>query len=163
MKASPDLNDTLRTEGEAAVRNRLDNARRYQGNGPDADANTLPPLTLAEWLVRDLPEPDHLLGGLLSTPLRVLLAGPTGLGKTMLGLAAAMAMAEGKPFLHWKAGRKCRVLYVDGEISHRRRNETAFEGCCRASQGSARWPFRSVQGRFPGYAATEYARRAEVV
>ena len=36
MKASPDLNDTLRTEGEAAVRNRLDNARRYQGNGPDA-------------------------------------------------------------------------------------------------------------------------------
>lgn len=116
---SPDLNDTLRTEGEAAVRNRLDNARRYQGNGPDADANTLPPLTLAEWLVRDLPEPDHLLGGLLSTTCRVLLAGPTGLGKTMLGLAAAMAMAEGKPFLHWKAGRKCRVLYVDGEISRR--------------------------------------------
>ena len=104
MKASPDLNDTLRTEGEAAVRNRLDNARRYQGNGPDADANTLPPLTLAEWLVRDLPEPDHLLGSLLSTTCRVLLAGPTGLGKTMLGLAAAMAMAERKPFLHWKAG-----------------------------------------------------------
>src|SRR6478672_9367364 len=114
---SPDLNDTLRAEGEAAVRDRLDNARRYEGNGPDpgGDAITLPPLTLAEWLDRDLPEPDRVLGDLLSTTSRVLIVGPTGLGKTMFGIATAMAMAEGQAFLHWKAGRKCRVLYVDGE------------------------------------------------
>jgi KaiC/GvpD/RAD55 family RecA-like ATPase len=76
-------------------------------------------LTLEEWLARDVPEPDHLLGAMLSTTCRALLCGPTGLGKTMFGLAAAIAMAEGRPFLHWRGGRSCRVLYVDGEISRR--------------------------------------------
>jgi KaiC/GvpD/RAD55 family RecA-like ATPase len=89
--------------------------RERAANGPDPS----PPLTLAQWLERDLPEPDRVLGDLLSTTSRVLIVGPTGLGKTMFGIAAAMAMAEGQAFLHWRAGRKCRVLYVDGEISRR--------------------------------------------
>ena len=70
-------------------------------NGPTSTA-TLAPLTVEEWLSRPLPEPDHLLGELLSTTCRAILAGPTGLGKTMFGLAAAFAMADGKQFLHWK-------------------------------------------------------------
>jgi RecA-family ATPase len=95
-------------------------ARRLsKPNGPDAQPHTDPPLTLAEWLERDLPEPDNLLGTLLNTTCRAILAGPTGLGKTMFGLSAAITMADGEAFLHWNAGRKCRVLYVDGEISRR--------------------------------------------
>jgi hypothetical protein len=78
-----------------------------------------PALTLDEWLRRELPEPDRLLGDLLTTTCRVLIIGPTGLGKTMFGLAAAIAIASNKGFLHWKARRKCRVLYVDGEMSRR--------------------------------------------
>jgi SpoVK/Ycf46/Vps4 family AAA+-type ATPase len=62
-------------------------------NGPDPDATEKPPpLTLAEWLARDLPEPDRLLGDLLTATCRVLIVGPTGLGKTMFGLAVAMAL-----------------------------------------------------------------------
>jgi hypothetical protein len=44
---------------------------RQKWNGQDSesfDANAAtPPLTLAEWLARDLPEPDRLLGDLFST------------------------------------------------------------------------------------------------
>src|SRR5262249_16772923 len=40
----------------------------------------------------------------------------TGLGKTMLGLALAFAAEGGTQFLHWKAGRPSRVLYIDGEM-----------------------------------------------
>ena len=78
-----------------------------------------PPVTLAEWLERDLPDPDFLLGELLSTTSRVVIVGPTGLGKTMFGLAVAIAIAANKGFLHWQAKRAGRVLYVDGEMSRR--------------------------------------------
>ena len=121
-----------------------------------------PPLTLAEWLDRDLPEPDRVLGDLLSTTSRVLIVGPTGLGKTMFGIAAAMAMAEGQAFLHWKAGRKCRVLYVDGEIS-RREMKRRLRDAARASRSQTRWPLHSVHGRLPGHASAQHAERAKMV
>jgi hypothetical protein len=78
-----------------------------------------PPLTIAEWLARDLPEPDYLLGEWLSTTSRTLMIGSTGLGKTNLLLAMAMAAAAGRDFLHWRGRRQARVLYVDGEMSRR--------------------------------------------
>jgi hypothetical protein len=76
-----------------------------------------PPVSLADWLKRDLPELDCLLGDLFTTTSRAMIIGPTGLGKTMYSLAVAMAMIKGAGFLHWSAGRKCRVLYIDGEMS----------------------------------------------
>ena len=109
-----------------------DAKRARKPNGPTSTA-TLAPLTVEEWLLRPLPEPDHLLGELLSTTCRAILAGPTGLGKTMFGLAAAFAMADGKQFLHWKPGRKCRVLYVDGEISRREMKRRVRDAARRAN------------------------------
>lgn len=71
-------------------------------------------------MTRDIATPDHLLGDLLSTTSRVLLVGPTGLGKTNLGLAIAYAIAAGDPFLHWRASEgPRRVLYIDGEMPER--------------------------------------------
>jgi len=35
----------------------------------------------------------------------------------MLGIAVAFALEGGAAFLHWKAGRVARVLYIDGEMS----------------------------------------------
>lgn len=73
-------------------------------------------LSIATWIKRDIPESDRLLGDLFTTTTRILLVGTTGLGKTMFGLAEALAMAVGTGFLHWRAGRPARVLYIDGEM-----------------------------------------------
>ena len=74
-------------------------------------------LSAATWAKRDLPEPDRLLGDLVTTDSRVFLVGTTGLGKTMLGFALGYGMATGIGFLHWRSVRPARVLYLDGEMS----------------------------------------------
>jgi hypothetical protein len=74
-------------------------------------------LDIHTWSTRDIPEPDRLLGDLVTTDSRVFLVGSTGLGKTMLGFALAQGMAAGSGFLHWRATRAVRVLYIDGEMA----------------------------------------------
>ena len=59
-------------------------------------------LTLQEWLVRDLPEPDYILGNWLTTTSRALLVAPTELGKTMFGIALGMRTAANRCFLNWQ-------------------------------------------------------------
>jgi hypothetical protein len=86
---------------------------------PEPEMATLPPLTLDEWRGRDLPKPDFIMGNWLTTTTRVLMTAATGLGKTNFGLALAQRSGVGADFLHWKARRACRVLYIDGEMSRR--------------------------------------------
>jgi hypothetical protein len=72
------------------------------------------------WLNRDLADADYLLGSLLSTTSRLLVIGPTGIGKSNFLIALGIAVAAGRDFLHWRGcGRPARVLYVDGEMSRR--------------------------------------------
>jgi len=73
-------------------------------------------LSIDAWAERDIPEPDRLLGDLITTTTRVFLVGRTGLGKTLLGLAIAAGIASGNGFLHWRSARAARVLYLDGEM-----------------------------------------------
>ena len=73
-------------------------------------------LSIEAWTERDMPPPDRLLGDLVTTTTRTFLVGHTGLGKTMLALALAGAMASGQDFLHWKVSRPARVLVIDGEM-----------------------------------------------
>lgn len=87
---------------------------------------TLPPLTAAEWRERELPPPDFVLGHVLTTTTRMLLSAATGLGKSNLALALAQHMAAGLPFLHWRAYRPVKVLYIDGEMSRRLLKERIF-------------------------------------
>lgn len=79
----------------------------------------LPPLTIGEWLSRDLPAPDFVMGNFLSTTSRALLVASTGLGKTGLALAVGFHAAAGRDFLHWRGRRPCKVLYIDGEMARR--------------------------------------------
>jgi hypothetical protein len=90
------------------------------GAGPDCGVtlDDKTPLTLVDWLKRDLPKPDLLLPW-LSTTSRVLFAAPTGIGKTMFGIGLGMRAADGKGFLHWAGVRPARVLFVDGEMAQR--------------------------------------------
>jgi hypothetical protein len=86
---------------------------------PKVEIAVLPPLTLSDWRNRDLAEPDFIMGHWLTTTSRVLLTAATGLGKTNFGLALGMRIAAGADFLHWRAHRLARVLYIDGEMSRR--------------------------------------------
>ena len=86
---------------------------------PDADY-VRRRLSLADWLTRDIAAPDFMMGEVVSTTSRILVVGPTGLGKTNFGVALAIAIAGGRGFLHWRAGQgPRRVLYVDGEMPER--------------------------------------------
>lgn len=77
------------------------------------------PLAFADWLARDLPPPDRLMGEWLTTTSRVLMNAPTGLGKTNLIMALFASAAAGRNFLHWRAHRAARALFIDGEMSRR--------------------------------------------
>jgi hypothetical protein len=97
------------------------------GHGAGDEGIKMPPdpmqFTGAFWLSRDLPPPDFLLGHLLSTTSRVMLIGPTGIGKSNVALAIAFAAAAGAAFLHWAGRRPARVVYIDGEMSVRHSKE----------------------------------------
>jgi hypothetical protein len=73
-------------------------------------------LSVESWADRDIPQPDRLLGDLLTTTARMFIVGRTGLGKTLLGLALAAGVASGQGFLHWRSARPARVVYIDGEM-----------------------------------------------
>src|SRR5689334_15031900 len=73
-------------------------------------------LTPKQWAERRIEPEDLLLGGVFSTTSVGMLAAETGKGKTMFSIALSFAMRLGRDFLHWKARRPCRVLYLDGEM-----------------------------------------------
>lgn len=77
------------------------------------------PLHIDDWLKRDLPRPDKLIGEWLTSTSRAILNAETGLGKTNFGMALGGHGSAGVDFLHWRVERPIRVLYVDGEMSNR--------------------------------------------
>jgi hypothetical protein len=90
------------------------------GPGPSPSPGPSPgALSVEQWLDRDLPKPDFILGNWLTTTSRSMMYAPTGIGKTMIALAIAIHMALGRPFLHWSAARPSRVLFIDGEMARR--------------------------------------------
>src|SRR5712671_3407536 len=96
------------------------NARRQEQQLPLEDWHEPPAdlcLRLQQWFERIVMPDDHLMGEVFSTTSRMLLVATTGLGKTNFCLALAVAIALGLDFLHWRAGRPARILYIDGEMS----------------------------------------------
>jgi len=82
---------------------------------PDTDPKR-ESLRLLAWTTLSLPPRDFLLGDLLCTTSRWILVGATGIGKTLFTMELAACVAAGKSFLGWEARRKCRVIYIDGEM-----------------------------------------------
>jgi len=103
-----------------AERQKASKARKPNGDTQWIDPVDIALLSGTHWLTCDVPEPEFLLGEVVSTTSRIELVGPTGLGKTNVLMAAMMTVADGRPFLHWRGyGAARRVLYVDGEMSCR--------------------------------------------
>jgi hypothetical protein len=118
------LIDTARTKFDKPDFGDADEGSNDNAQGASADTchakqSCFRFLTIDEWRDRDLPTPDYLLGEVLSTTSRAIMAAPTGLGKTNFALAIGMRMAAGASFLHWEGRRPAKVLYIDGEMSRR--------------------------------------------
>jgi RecA-family ATPase len=102
-----DANDILQCEAADVLRDAFDRAVTMQ---PRED------LLLSAWLTRNLPPRDHLLGKVFCTTSRWLIFGDTGVGKTLVALSMAGAMAAASSFLDWEGKRRARVVYLDGEM-----------------------------------------------
>jgi hypothetical protein len=92
---------------------------RGNGEGGERGDGNQTITKLSDWLKRDLPPPDRLLGHWLTTTTRALMWAPTGSGKTMIATAMAFRASASVGFLGWQGWRPARCLYVDGEMSRR--------------------------------------------
>jgi len=74
-------------------------------------------ISAREFLTKDIPPREYLLGSWLTCRSSNMIFAPRGIGKSMLALNIALAVARGKSFLGWHSYRKGGVLYVDGEMT----------------------------------------------
>jgi len=102
-------------EGAEAVREIVRLAEQVQPR--------LRPLTVAEFLSLDLPPRDMILEPWLPAKGLVMIYSPRGMGKTLLAMTAAYAIAVGAGFLGFSAPAPRRVLYLDGEMPARTMQE----------------------------------------
>jgi len=109
--------DFFREQDEQAIYGKANGAKNWTLPDPDYVRERV---SLDFWHQREIPPLDRILGDLVTTTSRNMVIGPTGIGKTNWLLAAAMAMADGADFLHWRGcGRPRGILYIDGEMSRR--------------------------------------------
>lgn len=78
--------------------------------------NALKTMTLGELLAKDIAPREPMLGPWLHQRHINMTYAPTGVGKSMLSLAVALAVAGGGKFLDWKAPKARKVLLVDSEM-----------------------------------------------
>jgi hypothetical protein len=96
--------------------------RDDEGYVPTGKSGRQPPppdranLILSAWLKRDIPLRDYLLGGVMCTTSRWFIFGETGIGKTLIAMEIAAAVAVAAAFLKWPGQRRARVMYLDGEL-----------------------------------------------
>jgi hypothetical protein len=80
-------------------------------------AKPLRALNVMELGTHLFPERVQLLGPLLHAGDLAMIFAARGVGKTMVNLGIAMALAFGDRFLRWKATKPVGVLYLDGEMA----------------------------------------------
>jgi putative DNA primase/helicase len=129
----PDANDILRRDGVGALRKDFDEAKPFAAIAEPLDGKPIvaskgnPPrlrtLTVAEFLKLPLPPPRMILEPWLPEKGLAMIYSPRGVGKTLLGLSAAYAIAVGATFLGFNAPEPRRVLYIDGEMPARTMQE----------------------------------------
>src|SRR4051812_37135673 len=81
------------------------------------NAMPFPSLAAPDFAVAELAPSRPLLDPLLQSGTLGLLYGPAGVGKSLVALGIAWAVASGGSFLGWRAERPHKVFYVEGEMA----------------------------------------------
>jgi putative DNA primase/helicase len=92
--------------------------RRYRSlrDSVEQPVAALKSIGFEDFLAINMPPREMLLDPILPERSLAMLYAPRGIGKTLLSLSMALAVASGSPLLRWQAPRQRRVLYVDGEM-----------------------------------------------
>jgi hypothetical protein len=106
-----DVNDTLRTHGPDAVRERNDQAKHY---GQPSAKPAAPLIKSSAEFVKGFIPPEYVVVGLLQRRFFYALTAPTGHGKTAVMLVLAACTALAKPFAG-HVTKPIRVLYLAAE------------------------------------------------
>jgi putative DNA primase/helicase len=80
------------------------------------EARCLRPISAEDFLALDIPPRGLILEPWLPTQGLAMIYSFRGVGKTLLGLTIAYAVASGETFFGWSAPQPRRVLYLDGEM-----------------------------------------------
>jgi RecA-family ATPase len=102
-----DINDTLRTEGENAVRDRSDKAQKYErdephGNGGEAARVKTPEwLDMSSWDDSEPPPIEWSISSLVPREQVGLFSGVGGTGKTTIEAMKDVAHVVGLPWFNW--------------------------------------------------------------
>ena len=83
---------------------------------PTEEKTLLRAISINDFLKLSIPAREYIMEPWLQTQAITMLFGKRGIGKTLVGLGIAFAVARGGEFLRWKATKPRRVLYVDGEM-----------------------------------------------
>jgi RecA-family ATPase len=74
------------------------------------------PMTAAEFLALELPPRQKIVAPWLPEKGLAMIYSPRGVGKTLLAMTSAYAIAVGADFLGFGTGNRRKILYIDGEM-----------------------------------------------
>jgi hypothetical protein len=117
MKADPDVNDTLCTDGPDAVRARHDRAKKYNSGGEKKPKPKLKALDI--WDAGDdpglIPPREWLLANQFCRGFISSIVAAGGTGKSALRLVQFISLAIGRPLCGLHVFKRCRVLLISLE------------------------------------------------
>jgi RecA-family ATPase len=107
----------LLAEQIAAETSKRINEIASRGCVNSGNIQNIQPLVAAEFLKLELPPRHKILAPWLPEKGLVMIYSPRGVGKTLLGMSSAYAIAVGAGFLGFSMqGKPRKILYIDGEM-----------------------------------------------
>ncbi len=87
-----------------------------EGQAQQGAGNVLRAVGVAEFLSYEFPPRETMLDPWLPVQGLVMIHAPRGVGKTLVGIGVAVAVASGGDYLRWHASKPRGALYIDGEM-----------------------------------------------
>ena len=133
------------------------------GGGKDQDQPDRTPLLVKSWLELNCHRAITCWVGFCVTTSRWLLFGDTGIGKTLLAMDIAAAVASGAGLLNWAgSGQPHNVLYLDGEMPAETVKERVKVVADRYGNTMSLWVYSRDVLSDRGYAAAQWRGRGEM-